>query len=117
MQHIEDRFEDFTDIQDSKVQQLNASARSSFEDLTDVQDSKVQQLNESIISRIEDKIEEIVAHQNSKVQQLHTSIISSIDGIGSLRILNNTLNISVNQNTDQLEIAFRVFHSFHPASS
>ena len=68
---------------------------------TDIQDSKVQQLNESVISRIEDKIEEIVAHQNSKVHQLNTSIISSIDGIGNL--LNNTvhqLNTSVNQNTD-----------------
>ena len=110
---IEDRYEDFTDIQDTKVQQLNASVRSSFEDFTDIQDSKVQQLNESII----DKIEEIVAHQNSKVQQLNTSIISSIDDIGNL--LNNTvqqLNTSVNQNTDQLGIAFRAFHSFHPAS-
>ena len=114
---VEDRYEDFTDIQDSKVQQLNASVRSSFEDFTDIQDSKVQQLNETIISIIEDKIEEIVANQNSKVQQLNTSIISSIDGIGNL--LNNTvqqLNTSVNQNTDQLGIAFRAFHSFHPAS-
>ena len=114
---MEERYEDFTDIQDSKVQQLNAAVRNSFEDFTDIQDSKVQQLNESVISRIEDKIEEIVAHQNSKVQQLNTSIISSIDGIGNL--LNNTvqqLNTSVNQNTDQLGIAFKVFHSFHPAS-
>ena len=58
-----------------------------------------------------------MANQNSKVQQLNTSIISSIDGIGNL--LNNTvqqLNTSVNQNTDQLGIAFRAFHSFHPAS-
>ena len=109
---IEDRFEDFTNIQDSKVQQLNASVRSSFENFTDIQDSKVQQLNASVISIIEDKIEEIVAYQNSKVQQLNTSIISSIDGIGNL--LNNTvqqLNTSVNQNTDQLGIAFRTFHS------
>ena len=132
---IKDSFEDFTDIQDSKVQQLNASVRITFEDFTDIQDSKVQQLNASVrssfdiqdskvqqlnasvISRIEDKIEEIVAHQNSKVQQLNTSIISSIYGIGNL--LNNTvqqLNTSVNQNTDQLGIAFRAFHSFHPAS-
>ena len=117
MHHIEDRFEDFTDIQDSKVQRLNASVRSSFGDFTDIQDSKVQQLNKSVISRMEDKIEEIVANQNSKVQQLNTSIIESIDGIGNL--LNNTvqqLNASVNQNTDQLGIAFRAFHSFHPAS-
>ena len=95
---VEDRYEDFTDIQDSKVQQLNASVR-------------------SIEDRLEDKIEEIVAHQNSKVQQLNTSIISSIDGIGNL--LNNTvqqLNTSVNQNTDQLGIAFRAFHSIHLAS-
>ena len=111
---VQRSFEDFTDIQDSKVQQLNVSVRSSF---TDIQNSKVQQLNKSIISRIEDKIEEIVANQNSKVQQLNTLIISSINGIGNL--LNSTvqqLNTSVNQNTDQLGIAFRAFHSFHPAS-
>ena len=114
---VRSSFEDFTDIQDSKVQQLNASVRSSFEDFTDIQDSKVQQLNASVVSRIEDKIEEIVAHQNSKVQQLNTSIISSTDGIGNL--LNNTvqqLNSSVNQNTDQLGIAFRAFHSVHLVS-
>ena len=99
------------------LQQINISVEDRYEDFTDIQDSKVQQLNTSIISRIEDKIEEIVAHQNSKVQQLNTLIISSIDGIGSL--LNNTvqqLNTSINQNTDQLGIAFRAFHSFHPAS-
>ena len=95
------------------LQQINISIEDRFEDFTDIQASKVQQLNESVIS----KIEEIVVHQNSKVQQLNTSIISSIDGIGNL--LNNTvqqLNTSVNQNTDQLGIAFRAFHSFHPAS-
>ena len=87
LQSIEDRFEDFT--------------------------SKVQQLNESVTSRIEGKIEETVAHQNSKVQQFNTSILSSIDGIASTV---QQLNTSVRQNTDQLEIAFSAFRSFHPAS-
>ena len=111
LQQINVSIEDILLIQNSNVQQLNASVRNSLEDFTD---TKVQQLNASVF---EDKIEEIVAHQNSKVQQLNTSIISSINGIGNL--LNNTvqqLSTSVNQNTDQLGIAFRAFYSVHLAS-
>ena len=49
-----------------------------YDDFTDIQDSKVQQLNASIISIIEGKIEEIVANQNSKVQQLNPPVLTAL---------------------------------------
>ena len=78
LHHIEERFEDFNDIQDSKIQQLNASVRSGFEDITVSQDSKVQQLNASVRS-IEDSFEDFTDIQDSKVQQLNASVRRSFE--------------------------------------